>query len=151
MNNYPEQNQFNNNKIELNGFIPNQNNGQYEMPLDTTNYQEYSPNQNATIADKPLLLNDNRVYNEEDELSFGEEIEKKSNLLFQEKQVSAFKLYCHLSEAYEIFLMIMGTLAAFASGVAAPLMCYLFGDMANDFGSVNVDEDQMEVLEQLMK
>lgn len=44
--------------------------------------------------------------------------------------------------------MILGTIFA---GVAAPLMCYLFGDMANDFSSVNVDDNQMDLLEQLMK
>ena len=47
--------------------------------------------------------------------------------------------------------MIMGTIAALAAGVAAPLMYYLFGDMANDFSSANVDDDQMKILEQLMK
>jgi hypothetical protein len=113
--------------------------------------QDYLENQNNTRVGNPLLPIDNAVYNEDDEDLFSEEIKKKSNLLFEEKQVSAFKLYCHLSEAYEIFLMIMGTIAALAAGVAAPLMCYLFGDMANDFSTVNVDENQMDLLEQLME
>ncbi len=29
-------------------------------------------------------------------------------------------------------------------------MCYLFGDMANDFAQANVDENQVELLENLM-
>ena len=47
--------------------------------------------------------------------------------------------------------MVVGTLAALAAGVAAPLMCYLFGDITNDFSSINVDDQQIKVLEQLMK
>ena len=141
MNNYQYQNQINNK------FNPNQINTNFENSIaNPNNYapeetQDYSGVPANTISDKPLIPEEKGYY-DEDELSFSEEVKKKSNLLFEEKQVSAFKLYCHLSEAYEIFLMIMGTLAAFASGVAAPLMCYLFGDMANDFGSVNVDEDK---------
>ena len=149
MKNYPQENQPYNNQTELNGFVPNRNNSQYEISLEHTNYQDYSPNQNTTIVDKPLLPNDNTENNEGEEIDF-EEIEKKSNLLFEEKQVSAFKLYCHLSEGYEILLMFLGTIAALGAGVAAPLMCYLFGDMANDFTAANVDEDQVEILERLM-
>ena len=143
-----------NNQNNINGNSPGQM-GQYEYPavkdsqiLEST--QNDIDNQNATMVGKPLLpLTDNYAMDEEE--SFSEEIKKKSNLLFEEKQVSAFKLYCHLSNTYEIILMIIGTLAALGAGVAAPLMCYLFGDMANDFGSVNVDDDQKEVLKQLLK
>ena len=144
-----------NNENNINGNFPDQM-GQYEYPAvkdsqifqDST--QNYIDNQNTTMAGKPLLPYTNN-YEADEEESFSEEIKKKSNLLFEEKQVSAFKLYCHLSETYEIILMIIGTIAALGAGVAAPLMCYLFGDMANDFGSVNVDDDQKEMLEQLLK
>ena len=113
--------------------------------------QDFLANQNFTLTDKPLLPVDNREYNEEDEDLFSEEIKQKSNLLFEEKQVSAFKLYCHLSNTYEIFLMIIGTIAALGAGIAAPIMCYLFGDMANDFSSVNIDENQIDFLKQIAK
>ena len=33
--------------------------------------------------------------------------------------------------------MILGTICALGAGVAAPLMCYLFGDMANDFSHLS--------------
>ena len=143
-----EQNQFFNNKNNINGFNPNEvpvgNNYNPEQTMD------YTQKPDVTIADKPLLF-ENKGYYDEDEESFSEEVKKKSNLLFGEKQVSPFKLYCHLSETFEIILMILGTIASLGAGVAAPLMCYLFGDMANDFSSVNVDENQMDLLEQLMK
>jgi ABC-type multidrug transport system fused ATPase/permease subunit len=145
-----EQNQFFNNKNNINGFNPNN----FEVPVGN-NYNpeqtmDYTQKPDVTIADKPLLF-ENKGYYDEDEESFSEEVKKKSNLLFGEKQVSPFKLYCHLSETFEIILMILGTIASLGAGVAAPLMCYLFGDMANDFSSVNVDENQMDLLEQLMK
>ena len=47
--------------------------------------------------------------------------------------------------------MILGTICALGAGVAAPLMCYLFGDMANDFGSVNADDSQMDLMESLLE
>ena len=112
--------------------------------------QDYSNNIINTVANKPLFQNEKGYYDENEEESFSEEVEKKTNLLFDEKDVSAFKLYCHLSGGLEILLMIIGTIAALGAGVAAPLMCYLFGDMANDFGSVNVDDNQMDMLERLM-
>ena len=102
-------------------------------------------------TDDIFLKKETREYLDEEEESFSEEIKKKGNLLFEEKKISAFKLYCHLSRGYEIFLMICGTISALAAGVAPPLLCYLFGDMANDFNSVNIDDNQMILLEQLMK
>ena len=143
MNNLKDQN-------NIYGNTPGQG-GPYEFPVAKNNdlIQYDSENPANTIVDKPLLPM-SKSFNFDDEESISEEVKKKSNLLFEEKQVSAFKLYLHLSEPHEILLMILGTIAALAAGVAAPLMCYFFGDMANDFSSVNVDDSQMELLEKLM-
>ena len=99
-----------------------------------------------TIADRPLLTIEDEI---KDDAYFEEEV-KKTNLVFDEKNISPIKLYCHLSYSYEIFLMVLGTICALGAGVAAPLMCYLFGDMANDFSGANVDDDQMDLFESLM-
>ena len=145
-----------NNQNNLKGY-PQYQMGPYEQPIPRGEmYQETTQNnstiQNTTMVGKPFLQEAKTFdFGEGEEISFGEEVKKKSNLLFEEKQVSAFKLYCHLSGAYEIILMILGTITALAAGVAAPLMCYFFGDMANDFGSVNVDDDQIEILKHLIK
>ena len=85
----------------------------------------------------------------QDDAFFEEEV-KKTNLIFEEKDVSPIKLYCHLSGTCEIILMIFGTICALGAGVAAPLMCYLFGDMANDFSEVNIDESQIDTLKLLL-
>ena len=99
-----------------------------------------------TLVDKPLIPE-----KEMDEDEFFEEEVKKSNLVFEEKNISPIKLYLHLSGPYEIVLMVLGTICALGAGVAAPLMTYLFGDMTNDFSEANVDENQMDLLERLME
>ena len=128
---------------EINFFNPQEINVKLENQLDNT-----TSNFNETISGKKLLsLEDNTKSSEEDSLS---EIVKNKNLLFEEKDVSFVRLYLHLSGKYEIILMILGTIAALGSGVAAPLMCYLFGDIANDFSSVNADDDVLVLMEQLL-
>ena len=52
--------------------------------------------------------------------------------MFEQKKISPLKLYFHLSGKFEIFLMILGTIGSLGSGVAGPLMTYLFGDTFND-------------------
>jgi ABC-type multidrug transport system fused ATPase/permease subunit len=99
-----------------------------------------------TLTDKPLISPEREM----DEDEYFEEEVKKSNLVFEEKNISPVKLYLHLSGKCEIILMILGTICALGAGVAAPLMCYLFGDMANDFSEANIDENQMDILKALM-
>jgi len=60
----------------------------------------------------------------------------KRNLMFEQKDISPFKLYCHLSGKTEIILMVIGFIGAMGSGVAAPLMTFLFGDTFNEFTGV---------------
>ena len=124
-------------------FNPNELKEKFENGMDNT-----ASNFNETLENKNIIsLEDKNQNKEEDSFS---EIVKNNNLFFEEKQVSFVKLYIHLSEKYEIILMILGTICALGSGVAAPLMCYLFGDMANDFSSVNADDDMMDLMEQLL-
>ena len=123
----------------------------YNIPINNANQEQDSFNNtisgfSESIKGKNLLPIEKE---KEEEESFSSII-KKNNLLFEEKDVSFMKLYIHLSDKYEILLMILGTIAAFGAGVAGPLMCYLFGDMANDFTSVNADDSQMELLKTLM-
>ena len=85
-----------------------------------------------------------------DKNSNNEDTEKNNNLLFGERNISPFKLYWHLSEKTEVIIMIIATIASLASGVAAPLLCYLFGDITNDFNGVNIDDDQMQTIKKIM-
>jgi hypothetical protein len=119
----------------MNNFVPKQN---------------YENNVTNTLEEKPFKYVEDLEEEIHDDAYFEEEV-KKSNLVFDEKNISAFKLYWHLSEKYEVFLLIVGTICSLGAGVAAPLMCYLFGDMANDFSQANVDENQVDLLERLME
>ena len=70
----------------------------------------------------------------------------KKNLMFEQKNISAFQLYCHLSAKLEIIFMILGAIGSLGAGCAGPLMTLLFGDSLNDFGSVEggqVDYDTL--------
>ena len=115
--------------------------------LDTTQNDFHAE---TTISQVPMIPVKKDIQKEIHDDSYFEEEVKKTNLVFEEKQISPFKLYFHLSGPYEILLMILGTICALGSGVAAPLMCYLFGDMANDFSEANVDENQVDLLKQLL-
>ena len=116
---------------------------------DNNNYNQTNTSYNESFSNKLILPVENASDKHSDESSFSS-IMKKNNLLFEEKNVSFVKLYLHLSDKYEIILMILGTIAALGSGVAAPLMCYLFGDMANNFSTVNADDSVMELMEILL-
>ena len=56
---------------------------------------------------------------------------KKINHI-QQKNISMFRLYCHLSNTTEVLLMTIGAIGGIASGVAGPLMSFLFGEVNID-------------------
>ena len=69
--------------------------------------------------------------------------DKKINHI-QQKNISMFRLYCHLSNTTEVLLMTIGAIGGIASGVAGPLMSFLFGDSLGDFQNGEVNIDSME-------
>ena len=56
----------------------------------------------------------------------------KKNLIFDLKDVSVFRLYLHLSESFEYFLMTMGFIGSIATGASNPIMAYLTGSTTSD-------------------
>ena len=56
----------------------------------------------------------------------------KKNLIFEITNVSVFKLYFHLSEPFEYFLMIMGLIGSIATGASNPIMAYLTGSTTSE-------------------
>jgi ATP-binding cassette subfamily B (MDR/TAP) protein 1 len=59
------------------------------------------------------------------------------NLLFQQKNISIFKLIFHISSFIEITLMLIGCLGYIGAGLADPLMGLLLGDTINKFIQIN--------------
>ena len=68
--------------------------------------------------------------NIEDERNDKSNIESK--LIYKVKQVSLFKLICHLSGKLEIFLMIIAVFSTIFSGSSYALWGLLLGDTIND-------------------
>ena len=61
----------------------------------------------------------------------------KKNLMFEITNVSVFKLYFHLSETFEYFLMIMGFIGSIATGASNPIMAYLTGSTTSEASTSN--------------
>ena len=68
----------------------------------------------------------------------------KKNLIFDLKDVSVFRLYFHLSETFEYFLMILGFIGSVATGASNPIMAYLTGSTTSD-----ASESASEKLEEM--
>ena len=131
-----------NSAININGSI----NSSYIAPISQT--QEYPIAHNITIGDR--FNPDEKDYYDEEEI-IKEEAKKQTNLLFEEKKINPMKLYCHLSGPYEIFLMILGTLASIGAGISPPLLMYFIGEVVNGFGNANSDKGQTDMLKRLLE
>ena len=109
---------------------------------DEQTKNEDSNNTNKVTTNTPMKQEVPEIIeNEEEEINYDEEEKNqqsaKRNLMFDEKNISPFKLYCHISETKEIILMIFGIIGSAGSAVAAPLLSYLFGDTFQKFTGVN--------------
>ena len=61
--------------------------------------------------------------------------ELKKNLLFEEKSISVFHLYTHLSQPIDYFYMILGTIGCIGAGISMPIMAYLSSEVFSDIGN----------------
>ena len=61
----------------------------------------------------------------------------KNKLLFEQKNISPFKLILHISSIFEIVLMLIGCLGYIGAGLADPLIALLLGDTINKFIGIN--------------
>ena len=66
------------------------------------------------------------------QLNIQEGNKAKKSLMFELKDVNVFRLYFHLSGAFEIFLMIMGFIGSIATGASNPIMASLTGSTTSD-------------------
>ena len=89
------------------------------------------------------LQTENQYFNKEDLPKDDCDIPDKKfnqNLLYEQKNISMFKLYCHLSNTTEVLLMLIGAIGGLASGVAGPLMSFLFGDSLGTFPTFKTEK-----------
>ena len=111
------------NNLSINNIYDN-NNKHFDNDLEKETQEQDSYNNNTlsvisdSISGKKLL----QIEEEKEEEQSFSSIIKKNNLLFEEKDISFINLYIHLSDKFEIILMILGTIAALGAGVEAPLI-----------------------------
>jgi len=79
--------------------------------------------------------------------------ELSKNLLFEEKSVTIFNLYCHLCQPIDYFYMILGTLGSIGSGISMPIMAYLTSDLFSDIGntSESITSDQIQNMREIVR
>ena len=68
----------------------------------------------------------------------------KKNLMFEEKNISIFRICFHLSYTPEYIFMLLGVIGSIGNGVALPLMALLTGDAIATFADTS--EDNMSSL-----
>ena len=65
----------------------------------------------------------------------------EQNLMFETKKISVFRLYCHISGKFEIFLMIAATIFTIGAGISGPILSFLIGDGLDDFAGTSEIEE----------
>ena len=74
----------------------------------------------------------------------------EENLIFDYKYVSPFRLYCAISDKFEIFLIIIATILTIGSGLSNAIKSSLLGDAINELattvGTKELPDDEYEKL-----
>ena len=127
----------------------NQNNNPNDntINLDENNITAMNLKQSSNLglnkSQNTKLTPEKNKKKEEEEDDANEALKK--NLMFNQRNISPIKLYCHLSSSTEILLMFFGIIGSCGAGIAGPLMSYLFGDMINSFTSTQSLSESGEV------
>ena len=92
---------------------------------------------------------------EADKLLSGENAdnELKKNLMFEEKSVTIFHLYGHLSQPIDYLYMLLGTIGSIGAGISMPIMAFLSSDLFSDIGntSESVTSQQIEEMKDIVR
>ena len=74
------------------------------------------------------------------------ENELKKNLMFEEKDISLFRLYCHLTQKIDIFLLVLAAIGSLGAGLSLPIMAYISSDLMGDVGNTSEYKDDPLIL-----
>ena len=100
------------------------------------------------------LINNNRTVVEvlnnapKEEIIEEEEEENKidNNLMFEQKSISLFRLYCHISGNLEKFLTFIAVLVTIGAGCSSALVTWIFSDSSGSFSYATEIEEMRETL-----
>ena len=72
--------------------------------------------------------------------------ELKKNLMFDEKDVSIFMIYGHLTDKLDIFFIVLAMIGSIGAGLSLPIMAYISSDLMGDVGNTSEYSDDILVL-----
>ena len=100
--------------------------------MSDSNYQK--DNENKIKSNQfPHPLETKQPINEETKEEQKQNPQYKNSLLFEQKDISVIKLYCHLSEKLEILFMILCFIGIICSGASGPIISLLNCSTMNNF------------------
>ena len=107
---------------------------------DKENKTNSNPIPNPLETEQPIIEN-----NKEEQ---SKNPPKKNSLLYDQKDISPMKLYCHLSGKLEILFMILGFIGSICSGASGPIISLLNGSTVNNFrNSAYIRENNTSMME----
>jgi hypothetical protein len=112
--------------------------------IENEDYQNRLPKGGTSAP----LMDDESSTGLKRELNIEGGLKAKKNLMFDITDVSVFRLYFHLSEPFEYFLMILGFIGSLAAGASNPIMAYLTGSTTSDASSGTQDNINSMTAEQ---
>ena len=106
------------------------------------------------VEDQPMSRRSSSVYDLEELRREAEEMrdaknaedELKKNLMFEEKDVSLFHIYCHLAEPIDYLYMVLAIIGSIGAGCTFPIMSYLSTDLFSDVGNTSEYSNDPEKL-----
>ena len=72
--------------------------------------------------------------------------ELKKNLMFDEKEVSIFMIYGHVTEKIDIFFIVLAFIGSLGAGLSMPIMAYISSDLMGDVGNTSEYNDDPLIL-----
>ena len=70
----------------------------------------------------------------------------KSNLLFEEKSITIFRLFGHLNRTIDYFFMVLALIGSFGSGISMPILVYITSDIFSDIGNTSENVTMEDIL-----
>ena len=109
---------------------------------------------NETLEDQPMNRKSSSFYDYEELKREAEALrdvdnatnELKKNLMFEEKNISLFRLYCHLTQKIDIFLLVLAAIGSLGAGLSLPIMAYISSDLMGDVGNTSEYKDDPLIL-----
>ena len=97
----------------------------YSHQVEESERQNYSSTQVSLSEDKSPIRLEKKL-----KIEGGQKVKKI--LIFDKTKVSVFRLYFHLSNKFDFFLMILGLVGSIFTGASNPIMAYLTGSTTSE-------------------